>query len=68
MINIQDIDPIEFLEDCLGIKLLAYQKEILRKMWSTGKMYIHMGQDLDKTDIRPMYEITRCSLINDEVE
>ena len=33
--SIQDIDPIEFLEDYLGIKLLACQKEILRKMWST---------------------------------
>lgn len=35
------IDPIEFLEDYLGIKLLAYQKEILRRMLSTDKIYIY---------------------------
>lgn len=41
MISIQDIDPVEFLEDYLGIKLLSYQKEILRKMWRTDKIYIY---------------------------
>ena len=39
--KIQDIDPIEFLEDYLGIKLLVYQKEILRRMLSTDKIYIY---------------------------
>lgn len=38
--SIQDIDPIEFIEDYLGIKLLIYQKEILRRMLSTNKIYI----------------------------
>lgn len=65
----QNIGPIEFLEDYLGIKLLVYQKEILRRMWVTDKMYIHMGQHLDKVDIRPMYEMTKCliKLGNNEV-
>ena len=39
--SVQDIDPIEFFEDYLGIKLLAYQKEILRKMLSTDRIYIY---------------------------
>ena len=38
--SIQDINPIEFIEDYLGIKLLVYQKEILRRMLSTDKIYI----------------------------
>jgi len=52
-----DIDLEEFLEDCLGIQLLPYQKEMLRRMWVTDKMYIHIGQDLDKVDIRPLTEM-----------
>lgn len=65
----QDIDPVEFLEDCLDIHLLPYQKELLRRVWSTDKMYIHMGQHLDKADIRPMYEMTNglIKLGNNEV-
>lgn len=55
----QDIDPVEFIEGCLGIQLLPYQKELLRRMWVTDKMYIHMGQHLDKVEIRPMYEMTK---------
>lgn len=38
-----EIDLGEFLEDCLDIHILPYQKELLRRMWSTDKMYIHMG-------------------------
>ena len=64
--NIQDIDPIEFLEDYLGIKLLAYQKEILRKMWSTGKIYIYPWHSYERPKI---YEMAKCfSLINDDVD
>jgi len=67
--NIQDIDPTEFLEDYLGIKLLAYQKEILRKMWSTGKIYIYPWYSYERPNIRAMYEIAKCfSLINDDVD
>lgn len=55
----QDIDPVEFIEGCLGIQLLPYQKELLRRMWVTDKMYIHMGQHLDTVEIRPMYEMTK---------
>lgn len=69
MISIQDIDPVEFLKDYLGIELSPYQKEMLRRMWGTDKMYIHMGQHLDKVDIRPMYEMTKglIKLGNDNV-
>lgn len=54
-----EIDLGEFLEDCLDIHLLPYQKELLRRMWVTDKMCIRMGQHLDKVDIRPMYEMTK---------
>ena len=47
-----DIDPIEFLEDCIGIKLLVYQKEILRRMLSTDKIYIHPWQSYERPNIR----------------
>ena len=64
--SIQDIDPIEFLEDYLGIKLLACQKEILRKMWSTDKIYIYPWQSYKGLNIRTMYEMAKCCLlIND---
>ena len=55
-----DINLEEFIEDCLGIQLLPYQKELLRRMWATDKMYIYMGQDLDKTNVCSMYEMTKC--------
>jgi len=43
--NIQDIDPIKFIEDCLGIKLLMYQKEALRRLLSMkNKIYIYPWQ------------------------
>ncbi len=54
-----DIDLEEFLEDCLGIQLLPYQKEMLRRMRGMDKIYIHMGQDLDKVDICSMCEMTK---------
>ena len=54
-----EIDLEEFLEDCLDIHLLPYQKELLRRMRATDKMYIHMGQHLDEVDIIPTYEITK---------
>lgn len=67
--SIQDIDPIEFLEDCLGIKLLAYQKEILRRMLSMGKIYIYPWQSYERPNIRVIYEMAKCfSLINDDVD
>jgi hypothetical protein len=63
--SIQDIDPIEFLEDYLGIKLLVYQKEILRKMWSTGKIYIYPWQSYERPKI---YEMAKCfSLIGEDI-
>ena len=61
-----EIDLEEFLEDCLDIHLLPYQKELLRRMRSTDKVYIHIREDLDKLDVRPMYEMTRGLLINNE--
>lgn len=67
--SIKDIDPIEFLEDCLGIKLLVYQKEILKKMWSTGKIYIYPWHSYERPNIRVIYEMAKCfSLINDDVD
>lgn len=64
---IQDIDPIEFLEDYLGIKFLAYQKEILRKMRSTDKIYIYPWQSYERQNIRVIYEMAKCCLlINDD--
>lgn len=54
-----DINLEEFIEDCLGIQLLPYQKELLRRMWATDKMYIYMGQDLDKLDVSLIYEMTK---------
>lgn len=66
MTNIQDIDPVEFLKDYLGIELLPYQKEILRKIWRTDKIYIYPWQDLDRTDIRAMDESIKCLLIKEE--
>lgn len=66
MTNIQDIDPVEFLKDYLGIELLHYQKEILRKIWRTDKIYIYPWQDLDRTDIRAMDESIKCLLIKEE--
>ena len=66
--NIQDIDPIEFLEYYLGIKLLAYQKEILRKMLSTDKIYIYPWQSYEIPNIRVIYEMAKCCLlINNEI-
>jgi hypothetical protein len=66
--NIQDIDPIEFLEDYLGIKLLVYQKEILRKMWSTGKIYIYPWQSYERPKIYEIYEMAKClSLIGEDI-
>ena len=67
--SIQDIDPIEFIEDYLGIKLLAYQKEILRKMRSTDKIYIYPWQSYERPNIRAIYEMVKCCLlINDDVD
>ena len=67
--SIQDIDPIEFIEDYLGIKLLAYQKEILRKMRSTDKIYIYPWQSYERQNIRVLYEMVKCCLlINDDVD
>lgn len=54
-----DINLEEFIEDYLGIQLLPYQKELLRRMWATDKMYIYMGQDLDKLDVSLIYEMTK---------
>lgn len=69
MINIQDIDYVEFLEDYLGIKFFAYQKEILRRMLSTDKIYIYPWQSYERPNIRVIYEIAKCcSLINDDVD
>lgn len=65
--SIQDIDQIEFLEDHFGIKLLTYQKEILRKMLSTDKIYICPWQSYKKIDIRVIHEMAKCCLlINNE--
>ena len=67
--SIQDIDPIEFIEDYLGIKLLAYQKEILRKMRSTDIIYIYPWQSYERPNIRAIYEMVKCCLlINDDVD
>ncbi len=44
MISIQDIDPVEFLKDYLGIELSPYQKEILKRMWGGYKIYIYHGR------------------------
>ena len=69
MINIQDIDPIEFLEDYLGIKLLVHQKEILRIMLSKDKVYIHPWQRYERPNIRMINVIRKCySLILDDVD
>lgn len=54
-----DINLEEFIENCLGIQLLPYQKELLRRMWATDKMYIYMGQDLDKVYVCSIYEMTK---------
>ena len=54
-----DINLEEFIEDYLGIQLLPYQKELLRRMWATDKMYIYMWQDLDKLDVSLIYEMTK---------
>lgn len=53
---LQDIDPIEFLEDYLGIKLLVYQKEILRRMLSTNKIDIYPWQSYERPNIRVIDE------------
>jgi len=67
--SIQGIDPIEFIEDYLGIKLLAYQKEILRKMLSTDKIYIYPWQSYKGLNIRTIYKIVKCCLlINDGID
>lgn len=69
MTSIYDIDPIEFIEDYLGIKLLAYQKEILRRMQSTDKIYIYPWQSYERPNIRAIYEMVKCCLlINDDVD
>ena len=62
--SIQDIDKIEFIEDYLGIKLLAYQKEILRKMWSTDKIYIYPWQSYERLNIRAIYEMAKWYVSN----
>lgn len=63
-----DIDPIELLEDYLGIKLLAYQKEILRRILSNDKIYIYPWQSYERPSIRMINEIRKCySLIIDDV-
>ena len=61
-----EIDLEEFLEDCLDIHLLPYQKELLRRMRSTDKIYIHMGQHLDKVDIRSIYEMTHFQSLEEQ--
>ena len=63
------IDPIEFLEDYLGIKLFAYQKEILRRVLSTDKIYIYHWQSYERPNIRVIDEMAKCCLlINDDVD
>lgn len=65
--KVLDIDDLEeFLEDCLGIQFLPYQKEMLRMMWVADKMYIHIGQHLGKVDICWMYEMMKYLLINNK--
>lgn len=61
--NIQNIDPIEFLEDYLGIKLLAYQKEMLRIMLSTNKIHIYPWQSYERLNIKTTNEITKYYLL-----
>lgn len=69
MTSIQDIDPVEFLEDYLGIELLPYQKEILRRMLNTDKIYIYHWESYERPNIRMIYEMAKCcSLINDDVD
>ena len=53
-----DINLEEFIEDYLGIQLLPYQKELLRRMWTTDKMYI-LWRDFDKLNIYSIYEMTK---------
>ncbi len=62
--SIQNIDPIKFLEDYLGIKLLAYQKEMLRIMLSTNKIHIYPWQNYERlNNIKAINEITKCYLL-----
>ena len=62
----RDMDIVTFVEEYLGIKLLVCQKEILRKMWSTGKIYIYPWQSYERPKI---YEMAKCfSLIGDITE
>ena len=69
MTNIQDIDPIEFLKDYLGIELLPYQKEILRKIWRTDKIYIYPWQSYESPNIRAIHEMAKCrSLISEDTD
>lgn len=69
MTSIQDIDPVEFVEDYIGIELLPYQKEILRRMLNTDKIYIYPWKSYERPNIRVIYEMAKgCSLINDDVD
>ena len=55
---ISDIEVIKFIEDCLGIKLLAYQKELLKLIVNKpdNQLYLAMPPRVGYTNLRRLFD------------